>query len=161
MSKSTKPTLGGALFAKPTTETSATEDGPQIPEGSEILDPQTSARRYWRDPLTGTQREIWRPGRLFASEHVLQATANTSTGDGDGDVEHDHFERRGPIAPIDKRWRLYQVSCLPHSMASSPRPHHENATRSCNHHSLDAANTADSFPDLSSSASRSLPPTSS
>lgn len=31
-------------------------------EQKEILDPSTSERRYWRDPLTGVQREIWRPG---------------------------------------------------------------------------------------------------
>jgi hypothetical protein len=30
----------------------------------EMLDPSTSERRYWRDPLSGIQREIWRPGKF-------------------------------------------------------------------------------------------------
>lgn len=69
MTGRTEPTLGRSLFATPTTETPAAgEDGPQIPGGSEVLDPQTSARRYWRDQLTGTQREIWRPGMFFREE---------------------------------------------------------------------------------------------
>jgi hypothetical protein len=115
-----KPTLGGALFALPPTSDAPVVEEPeqQEMEGIELLDPLTSARRYWRDPLTGTQREIWRPGRLSASNHVQCTKADTHTGDGDGDVEHDHFERRGPLAPLDKRWRLYQVSHLPHSTAN-------------------------------------------
>lgn len=84
--------------AKPTApihppEQAATEDEEPLVLSEEApLDPRTSARRYWRDPNSGTQREIWRPG------------------DGDGDIEHDHFERKGPVAPLGKRWRLYQVS---------------------------------------------------
>jgi hypothetical protein len=113
-----KPTLGGALFASPTSDAPVVEEPEQQEmEGIELLDPLTSARRYWRDPLTGTQREIWRPGRLFASNHVQCTEADTHTGDGDGDVEHDHFERRGSLAPLDERWRLYQVGHLPHSTA--------------------------------------------
>jgi hypothetical protein len=66
-----KPTLGGALFASPTCDTPvAEEDEQQELGGNELIDPQTSVRRYWRDPLTGTQREIWRPSRLLASSHV-------------------------------------------------------------------------------------------
>jgi len=73
----TKPTLGGALFAAPTTGAPvAEEQEQQETEGHELLDPQTSARRYWRDPLTGTQREIWRPGRIFASPSVQLTKAN-------------------------------------------------------------------------------------
>jgi hypothetical protein len=30
-----------------------------------LLNPVTSQRRYWRDPLTGIQREIWRPGTIL------------------------------------------------------------------------------------------------
>jgi hypothetical protein len=74
----TKPTLGGALFAAPTTEAPVAEEQEQQEmEGHELLDPLTSERRYWRDPLTGTQREIWRPGRLFASTSVQRTEANT------------------------------------------------------------------------------------
>jgi hypothetical protein len=117
----TKPTLGGALFAAPTTGPPVAEEQEQQEmEGHELLDPLTSERRYWRDPLTGTQREIWRPGMLFASTALKCTKADTYTGDGDGDVEHDHFERRGPLAPLDKRWRLYQVSHLPHSTVTYP-----------------------------------------
>jgi hypothetical protein len=38
------------------------EDASDDPQ---LLDPVTSQRRYWRDPLTGIQREIWRPGTIF------------------------------------------------------------------------------------------------
>jgi len=72
-----KPTLGGALFASPTSNAPAAEQEEQLEsEGHELLDPQTSARRYWRDPLTGTQREIWRPGTLFASGYIQCTNAN-------------------------------------------------------------------------------------
>jgi len=37
-------------------------------EHEEMLDPSTSERRYWRDPLSGIQREIWRPG-IFLLPH--------------------------------------------------------------------------------------------
>jgi hypothetical protein len=73
----TKPTLGGALFAAPTAEAPvAEEEEQQEMEGHELLDPLTSERRYWRDPLTGTQREIWRPGRLFATTCIQCTKAN-------------------------------------------------------------------------------------
>lgn len=43
----------------------AAEEGAQPALGhKQLLDPLTSERRYWRDPLSGTQREIWRPGML-------------------------------------------------------------------------------------------------
>lgn len=80
-----------------------------LPEGVELLDPITSARRYWRDPQTGTQREIWRPGKIHA-DRTSGATANRQTGDTDGDVVHDHYDRGGPLAPLEQRWRFYQVS---------------------------------------------------
>lgn len=74
----TKPTLGGALFAAPTSDAPVAEEQEQQGmESHELLDPLTSERRYWRDPLTGTQREIWRPGRLFASKHIQYTKANT------------------------------------------------------------------------------------
>jgi hypothetical protein len=75
-----KPTLGGALFASSTSDMPLAEEEEEQQlesEGHEVLDPQTSARRYWRDPLTGTQREIWRPGKLFASDHVERTKADT------------------------------------------------------------------------------------
>jgi hypothetical protein len=144
------------LFAAPTTDAPGGEEQEQQEmEGHELLDPLTSERRYWRDPLTGTQREIWRPGMLFASTALKCTKADTYTGDGDGDVEHDHFERRGPLAPLDKRWRLYQVSHLPHStltyLPSPPNP--GNWTQS---HSLHLTDIANSHLDPSSSASTSL-----
>lgn len=39
-------------------------------EHEQILNPSTSERRYWRDPLTGVQREIWRPG-TFLSKRIV------------------------------------------------------------------------------------------
>ncbi|KAK6439502.1 hypothetical protein LTR95_004288 [Oleoguttula sp. CCFEE 5521] len=56
------------------------------------LDPKTSERRYWRDPVTSVQREIWRPS------------------DPDGVLEADYFERPPPLAPVAERWRLYQTT---------------------------------------------------
>ncbi|OQO13485.1 hypothetical protein B0A48_01713 [Cryoendolithus antarcticus] len=56
------------------------------------LDPKTSERRYWRDPITSVQREIWRPG------------------DPDGVLEADYFERPPPLAPVPERWRVYQTT---------------------------------------------------
>jgi len=32
-------------------------------EQQEVLDPVESERKYWREPLTGIVREVWRPGR--------------------------------------------------------------------------------------------------
>ena len=40
-------------------------------EREQMLDPSTSERRYWRDPLTGVQREIWRPGTFTSKAHCL------------------------------------------------------------------------------------------
>jgi hypothetical protein len=37
----------------------------------ELLNPVTSQRRYWRDPLTGIQREIWRPGTTLRMAYTL------------------------------------------------------------------------------------------
>ncbi|OQO11120.1 hypothetical protein B0A48_05375 [Cryoendolithus antarcticus] len=54
------------------------------------LDPKTSERQYWRDPITSVQREVWRPG------------------DPDGVLEMDYFERPPPLPPVSERWRLYQ-----------------------------------------------------
>lgn len=35
-----------------------------------FLDPLNSPRQYWREPFTGIQREIWRPGTTpSASKH--------------------------------------------------------------------------------------------
>jgi hypothetical protein len=75
----------------------------------EMLNSSTSERRYWRDPSSGIQREIWRPGKLFL-RHIVCVLTDWCIGDGDGDVEHDHHDRLGELAPLEKRWRLYQVS---------------------------------------------------
>lgn len=40
-------------------------------EHEHALDPSTSERRYWRDPLTGVQREIWRPGMFILEARFL------------------------------------------------------------------------------------------
>lgn len=58
------------------------------------LNPEDSERQYWTDPATQVRREVWRPG------------------DGDGDKAADYFDKRGPVPPIEKRWRFYQV-CTP------------------------------------------------
>lgn len=64
-------TMRDAAPVTPENQKTAIETADQsIPEGVELLDPITSARRYWRDPLTGTQREIWRPGEI----HTKRAT---------------------------------------------------------------------------------------
>ncbi|KAK5174009.1 uncharacterized protein LTR77_001089 [Saxophila tyrrhenica] len=55
-----------------------------------ILDPKDSERQYWYDPIIRVQREIWRPG------------------DGDGEKAADYYEKPGPKAPLETRWRLYQ-----------------------------------------------------
>ena len=38
------------------------QDEAQIDENATVLDPKESERQYWRDPVSGAQREIWRPG---------------------------------------------------------------------------------------------------
>lgn len=63
-------------------------------EGAIVLDPKNSARQYWTDPATRVQREIWRPG------------------DGEGERFGDYYEKPGAPPPLEKRWRLYQVSNL-------------------------------------------------
>ena len=64
-------TVRDAAPVTPENRITATETAEQsIPEGVELLDPITSARRYWRDPLTGTQREIWRPGGIQAKPTI-------------------------------------------------------------------------------------------
>lgn len=40
-------------------------------EHEQTLDASTSERRYWRDPLTGVQREIWRPGSFTSKADCL------------------------------------------------------------------------------------------
>lgn len=62
------------------------------PEGAVVLDPEHSERQHYREPLTGFQREVWRPG------------------DGDGSQSTDYYQRAGPVLPMDQRWRLFQVS---------------------------------------------------
>ncbi|QIW98801.1 hypothetical protein AMS68_004319 [Peltaster fructicola] len=49
----------------------------------------SQTRQYWRDPATRILREIWQPG------------------DGDGEPSADYFDKPGPVAPLEKRWRLY------------------------------------------------------
>ncbi|KAM0716314.1 hypothetical protein Q7P37_007759 [Cladosporium fusiforme] len=90
--KQQKPRAKAAIDQPPADKATTEDEVPLVSSEDAPLDPATSTRRYWRDPHSGTQREIWRPG------------------DGDGDIEHDHFERKGPAAPLDKRWRLYQLS---------------------------------------------------
>lgn len=59
----TAPALGGTLRIEPAESDAVAENAEQpTPESDELLDPKISARRYWRNPLSGTQREIWRPG---------------------------------------------------------------------------------------------------
>lgn len=84
----------------------ADEEQPVI-EGEEVLDPVKSKRQYWREPMTGIMREVWRPGQSQihgASQRILLTIA----GDGDGHMTSDHFDRVGPVAAED-RWRFYQV----------------------------------------------------
>ncbi|KAK6441546.1 hypothetical protein LTR95_002218 [Oleoguttula sp. CCFEE 5521] len=70
------------------------------------LDPKTSERKYWRDPITSVQREIWRPG------------------DPDGVLETDYFERPPPLAPVSERWRLYRstpAKSFKHRISEPPK----------------------------------------
>lgn len=41
--------------------------------GAIVLDPATSARQYYRDPVTGLQREIWRPGSSLHYDAMIRA----------------------------------------------------------------------------------------
>lgn len=36
-------------------------------ENLPMLDPTTTTRQYYREPLTGIKREVWRPGTFAAS----------------------------------------------------------------------------------------------
>jgi hypothetical protein len=63
-------------------------------EGAIVLDPKKSPRKYWTDPSTRIIREVWRPG------------------DGDGDKAADYYDKPGAIAPLEKRWRFYQVCSI-------------------------------------------------
>ena len=38
-------------------------------EGAIVLDPKNSERKYYRDPISGLQREIWRPGSCLSFKH--------------------------------------------------------------------------------------------
>ena len=58
------------IAPEPDTNTAVNEAGTPA-EHEQILDPSTSERRYWRDPLTGVQREIWRPGAFTSEAHYL------------------------------------------------------------------------------------------
>lgn len=85
-------------------------------ENAIVLDPKNSERQYIRDPFTGLQREIWRPGsypRRWCHWMFYRLT-RLDLGDGDGDKAVDYFESPGPPAPLEERWRLYQVRS-PHS----------------------------------------------
>lgn len=64
--------LQDAVSAAPDPDINAAEVEAEIPDDIEQrLDPSTSERRYWRDPLTGVQREIWRPGTFTLKVHPL------------------------------------------------------------------------------------------
>ena len=63
--------LRDAASAVPEPENNTAEGEVGTPdEHEQTLDPSTSERRYWRDPLTGVQREIWRPG-TFLSKRII------------------------------------------------------------------------------------------
>ncbi|RMY76300.1 hypothetical protein D0863_02045 [Hortaea werneckii] len=55
-----------------------------------MLDPATTPRQYYREPLTGIKREVWRPG------------------DGDGAADTDYYDKPGQ-RPLHQRWRFYQL----------------------------------------------------
>lgn len=79
------------------------------PEGAVVLSPESSERQYYREPTTGFQREIWRPG------------------DGDGSQSTDYYQRTGPVLPVEQRWRMFQVSatgCIWMSHANVPSEQH-------------------------------------
>jgi hypothetical protein len=63
--------LRDAVPAEPEPDNTTAEVEAEIPDAHEqVLDPATSERCYWRDPLTGVQREIWRPG-TFSSKRIV------------------------------------------------------------------------------------------
>lgn len=60
------PRLREASPAAPEADNTIAGDQVETPnEHEQMLDPSSSERRYWRDPLTGVQREIWRPGTFL------------------------------------------------------------------------------------------------
>ncbi|KAI6805507.1 hypothetical protein KC332_g540 [Hortaea werneckii] len=59
-------------------------------ENLPMLDPATTPRQYYREPLTGIKREVWHPG------------------DGDGAADTDYYDKPGQ-RPLHQRWRFYQL----------------------------------------------------
>ncbi|KAI7533581.1 hypothetical protein KC331_g12992 [Hortaea werneckii] len=59
-------------------------------ENLPMLDPATTPRQSYREPLTGIKREVWRPG------------------DGDGAADTDYYDKPGQ-RPLHQRWRFYQL----------------------------------------------------
>ena len=43
---------------------------------------------------------------------VIDQTVDVQTGDGDGTYGDDYFDKAGPLAPVEKRWRFYQVGAF-------------------------------------------------
>ncbi|KAI7171470.1 hypothetical protein KC316_g13193 [Hortaea werneckii] len=70
-------------------ESSMLEDTIEI-EDLPMLDPTITPRQYYREPLTGIKREVWRPG------------------DGDGAADTDYYDKPGQ-RPLHQRWRFYQL----------------------------------------------------
>ena len=63
--------LREASPAAPEADNTTAGDEKETPdEHEQMLDPLSSERRYWRDPLTGVQREIWRPGTFLRKRIV-------------------------------------------------------------------------------------------
>ena len=66
--------LQDALPPAPEPDSNAAAGEAATPDEHEsMLDPSTSERRYWRDPLTAVQREIWRPGMFISRTHHLSS----------------------------------------------------------------------------------------
>ncbi|KAI7156163.1 hypothetical protein KC349_g6450 [Hortaea werneckii] len=70
-------------------ESSILEDTVEA-EDLPMLDPTITPRQYYREPLTGIKREVWRPG------------------DGDGAADTDYYDKPGQ-RPLHQRWRFYQL----------------------------------------------------
>ncbi|KAI6847953.1 hypothetical protein KC332_g14020 [Hortaea werneckii] len=70
-------------------ESSTLEDTGEV-QNLPMLDPATTPRQYYREPLTGIKREVWRPG------------------DGDGAADTDYYDKPGQ-RPLHQRWRFYQL----------------------------------------------------
>lgn len=88
-------------------------DTPKEKHATILSSPKESKRQYYRDPVSGVQREIWRPG-MVVQLHMSALTwlMLQNIGDGDGDRSVDYFESPGPLAPLAKRWRFFQVGLL-------------------------------------------------